>query len=140
MPDSVHPDRKAERLIKKNCRSSILVQFDRFVPCWSVGLDLISRNILVYLSGFKKTEAEWSTLLVLSGGYASKQKDHMESLFHMVFLFLCPQGGTVYTDNSKSRGGVDCRDSIFGSQIALKLILGLGRPDLSSGFNHSEDI
>jgi len=39
--------------------------------------------------------------------YQPKQKDHMESLFHMVYLFLCPQGGALYTDNGKLRGGKD---------------------------------
>ena len=30
----------------------------------------------------------------------------MEPLFHMVYMFLCPQGDTVYTDNIKMRGSV----------------------------------
>jgi hypothetical protein len=30
--------------------------------------------------------------------------DHMDSLSHMVYMFLCPQGDTVDTDNPKLRG------------------------------------
>jgi hypothetical protein len=33
-----------------------------------------------------------------------ENKNHMESLFHMGYMFLCPQGDTVYTDNTKLRG------------------------------------
>jgi hypothetical protein len=36
--------------------------------------------------------------------YQTNQKNHMETLFHMVYMFLCPQGDTLYTDNEKARG------------------------------------
>jgi len=67
---------------------------------------LCSRLILVAVYNFTdlQVSVEWSTRLVLYGGYTSKYIDHMESLFHMVFLFLCPQGDTLYTDNTKMRG------------------------------------
>ena len=29
----------------------------------------------------------------------------MQHMENMVYMFLCPQGDTVYTDNPKSRGG-----------------------------------
>jgi hypothetical protein len=66
-----------------------------------------SRLILVAVDNYTdlQVSVEWSTRLVLYGGYTSKYIDHMESLFHMVYMFQCPQGGALDTDNPKLRGG-----------------------------------
>ncbi len=36
---------------------------------------------------------------------------------------MCLEGDNVYTDNTKSRGGIDYRDSIFGFPTSKRLLL-----------------